>query len=298
MSDSGIVAAPETTSVLAPPPQRTRWKTWLLRLTIVLAVIYLTWVLIFLAGQEFLIFYGANRWSPAPSGPSDPAIERWWHEFAPEQRVEAWFQLGVGRTPDSPGPAVVFFHGNRDGVDTRWYVAKPWVQDGVSILAVEYRGYVRSAGLPSEPALIDDSIAFIDRLLKRPEIDTSRIIYQANSLGGGVALGVAQTRPPRALILESTFTNIPDVVDRSGIPPFLCRHTFRNDQRIAKVTCPILISHGKNDWLIPFKHAQRLQRAAPHAELVSFNGGHVDYQPNWPAIRTFLQKHGLRETPQ
>ena len=273
------------------------WWMWaraiVLRLGLMLLVTYVAWVLIFLLGQEFLIFYGANRFGAPPPGPRDPAIERWWLEIGPEQRVEAWFQLGDGRSADSPGPTVVFFHGNRDGIDARWYVASPWVKTGYSILAVEYRGYTRSAGLPTEPALIADSTAFVERLLKRPEVDPTRIIYQANSLGGGVALGVCEKRLPAALILESVFTNIPDVVDRSGIPPFLCRHTFRNDLRIRGVTCPILISHGSDDWLIPFKHAERLKRAAPHAELVSFDGGHVGYQPNWPAIQAFLARHGL-----
>ena len=75
--------------------------------------------------------------------------------------------------------------------------------------------------MPSEKGLAADAAAFYDRLVARPDVDAARVIGHGRSLGGGVIGTLAATRPLAGLVLESTFTSVPDVVPHvpRGVAP-------------------------------------------------------------------------------
>src|SRR5690606_12626092 len=137
--------------------------------------------------------------------PSLPGLERW---FLPteEGEVEAWFLAGEGVSRERPGPVVLFAHGNGELVD-HWPLAlEPYRHLGVSVALPEYRGYGRSAGRPSEPAIVRDLCALHARMASDGRVDMRRVVYHGRSLGGGAVCALARHHAPRALILESTFT--------------------------------------------------------------------------------------------
>ncbi len=262
----------------------------------VVLIVYGGWLLVIYVAQERFIFPRAFEVHTDNDAIAAGAT-RIWRESPDGVRLEAWYQAAPAASADHPRPAAIFFHGNGDVVDERWYVAGPYLEHGVSFLIWEYRGYGRVAGTPSEPTLIADGIDWVDWLASRPEVDPQRVILHGISLGGGIALGVAERRTPAAIILESTFSSITRLGMRLGIPPGMARHPLRSDQRIARLDVPILLVHGRNDWTIPVDHSRRLAAAARRARLVETDAGHHNYRTDWDAITEFLGELDLIRKP-
>lgn len=270
----------------------TTWRLalgrWPLRSAIILGGIYLAWVAFLWATQERMIFPGADRPPPAATGPVDSGVEQVWFPTDDGDHVEAWYKPGRGRSAASPGPAAVYFHGNGDLLDTRWSVVESYLDEGISGGMIEYRGYGRSGGRPSQDAIVSDAVGFCDWLKARPEVDPARIVFHGLSLGGGVAAAVAEQRRPAALILECTFTSMSELAWRYGVPSFLCRNPFETDRVLPALGVPILIIHGRADTLIPIDHARRLHAIAPGSRLIELPCGHGDYRSDPATIRDFL----------
>jgi hypothetical protein len=211
--------------------------------------------------------------------------------------VDVWFLAGRGVTPDAPGPAVLFGHGNGELIDEWAANLEPYRRMGVSLILPEYRGYGRSAGSPSQEAITADLVAAHDMLRARPEVDAGRIVYHGRSLGGGAVCALATQRQPAALILQSTFTSIRDMARRYFFPGFLVRDPFDNVGTIQHLNLPILILHGTRDEVVPFGHAERLQAAAPRATLIAYGADHNDWPPGgeayWRDIAQFLREAGI-----
>jgi len=257
---------------------------------------YLVWCggLYFLQDQMIfpgpsLPFQGSNA---VPNG-----VEQIWITGADHTSVEGWFIRGEERNAQHPGPAVIYMHGNGELIDACVHnqEIQGYLHSGISVLLPEYRGYGRSQGTPSEKDITQDMEQFYEWLETKPEVNRKQIIFHGRSLGGGVATALASRRKPAALILESTFTSIASFGYRYGLPSFLCRHPFRTDRLISTLDCPILISHGSRDEVIPVSHGRQLHKLAPGSEYIEINAGHndrsVDWEGYWKAIETFLRRN-------
>jgi hypothetical protein len=271
-------------------------RRWLFA-PLALLILYTVWCTALTIAQESVIFPGADRPRPAADGPTEPGVEQLWITTDQGHRVEAWFKPGAGRSAASPGPAVILFHGNGDLLDTRWQAGRNYLNAGASLLVPEYRGYGRSAGKPSQRAIVADMIQFYDWLRQRPEVDPNRIAFHGISLGGGVALATAEHRKPAAVVLESTFTSIPDLSKRWLVPSFLCRHPFRSDRVIAELDAPVLIFHGRYDMTVPVSHGRRLHELAPNSEYIEQDTGHGDFHSDWKSTREFLLRNHILDPP-
>jgi fermentation-respiration switch protein FrsA (DUF1100 family) len=247
--------------------------------------------------QHSLIFPGwlivhQNLASSPPDG-----VESVWITGTDGSRVEAWFCAAPGASAKHPAPAAIYFHGNGEVIDGRLGVAEAYAAEGVSTLLVEYRGYGRSGGRPSQTAIAEDAIAFRDWLCARPDVDCDRLVYHGRSLGGGVAVELARTREPRALILESTFTSIAEMATQRGVPGLLVRSPFRNDLTLPTLTCAILILHGTQDQAISVEHGRRLHQLAPRSLYLELDGGHNDFPRDFAAYlretQAFLRDAGV-----
>ncbi|MHB1157693.1 MAG: alpha/beta hydrolase [Phycisphaerales bacterium] len=192
-------------------------------------------------------------------------------------KVDAMFIPAPNASADHPAPLLVFAHGNAELIDFWPAALEPYRELGLSVLLVEYRGYGKSAGSPSQAAITADFLQAIDTIAKRPDIDAARIIYHGRSLGGGVVCSVLRSRPPAALILQSAFTSIPDMAIRLGFPGFLVFDKFDNASALASYTGPVLVMHGRLDNVIPFQQARQLAQRVPRATFVPFNCGHNDF---------------------
>lgn len=256
-------------------------------------------ILMFTAAQRWMIFPRHTRTAPNPPVSMPEGTERWWLDLPDgrEGRVEAWFAAGSGRSADNPGPAVIFAHGNAELIDD-WPVILQWYRDrGISALMVEYRGYGRSDGSPSSEGIGRDFGAFRRRLIDRPEVDPDRLIYHGRSLGGGAVCNLADTAPPAAFVLHSTFSRLSDLAwEQFMVPSFMIRDEFDNLATLKATDRPVLLVHGARDQIVPIEHARRLNEAAADSRLVELEDfGHNDCPMRWGAVEQFLEKHALLE---
>lgn len=209
-------------------------------------------------------------------------------------KVEGWFTPGAG---DVPGPAVLFCHGNAELIDDNLGVIREYTRRGVSVLLMEYPGYGRSGGTPSQASITEAGLAFFDVLAARPEVDPARIFVHGRSLGGGAAAQIFKQRPAAAMIVESTFSSVSSMARKYAMPSVLVKHPFRTDEVIRGDTRPLLIFHGTQDEIIPVAHGRRLAEIRPDAMYVETPGDHNGYPPDpeayWRKIDEFLRKSGL-----
>lgn len=267
-----------------------------MRWVMLILALYGFWLLFLYFNQDKLLYPGAGA-PLADVGPSPTGIESLWIEPEPGVRVEAWLVPGRGCSAESPGPAVIITHGNYEVIDQGLWHARHYAALGVSALLVEFRGYGRSTGTPTENGITADMVAFHDLLAGRPDVDAKRIVIHGRSIGGGAAAQLAVRRTPAALILQSTFTSIDALASRYLAPPPLIRDHWRTDAVVAKFDRPLLLLHGRSDEIIPAANSQRLHALSRGAELRLLDGSHnhfpVDEAEYWDVIEAFLTRSGV-----
>lgn len=173
---------------------------------------------------------------------------------------------------------LLFCHGNGGNISHRLESVKIFHDMGLNVLIFDYRGYGASDGRPTEKGTYLDVEAAWAFLALSKGIDPQRIILFGRSLGGAVAAYAAAKEPPAALILESTFTSVPDL--GSKLYPWLpvrliSRYSYDTEARMAAISCPKLIIHSPDDDLVPFEHGRRLFQVAPDPkEFLEIRGDH------------------------
>ena len=217
---------------------------------------------------------------PAPPRPSEdvplgPRAERVWLD-SEGARTEA-FLLESTASSDRAAPLVLYAHGNGELIDYWALEVETLRSAGVSVLLVEYPGYGRSSGTPSEASISRAMVAAYDWAAARPGVDRARILGWGRSLGGGAICALARERPLAALVLESTFTSMQAIAkELFGMPGFLVRDRYDNVEVVRAFPGPILLFHGEHDASIPVAHARALHAAAARAELYELPCGHND----------------------
>ena len=152
---------------------------------------------------------------------------------------------------------------------------------------------------PSEDGLIRDARAAYDFAAAR--YPAKRIVLFGESLGTAVAIALAAERDVGGLILDAPFTSAADV--GAAAYPFapvrwLIKDTFRSDQRIARVSAPMLVLHGERDSIVPISFGERLFALARKPKrMVRFPlGGHVNLDDYGAAkvVKEFLAELARR----
>jgi uncharacterized protein len=159
------------------------------------------------------------------------------------------------------------------------------------LVALSYRGYAGSSGQPSEQGLLRDAAAAYAFAAAR--YDANRIVVWGFSLGTGVAVALAAEQPVGKLILEAPYTSTADVAARllRVVPVrWLMRDQFHSDERIARVTVPLLIMHGETDPAISIDFGERLFALAHEPkQFVRFPGGGHENLDAYGAIEAARQ---------
>ena len=201
----------------------------------------------------------------------------------------------------NPRAVILHTHGNAGNVTQRGELLRLFrSRFNVSILVFDYRGYGRSGGEPSEAGILADARAARRWLAKRAGVEESEIVLYGTSLGGGVAADLASRDGARGLILENTFTSVPDVAARHVklLPARLLLNTRLDSlAKIGRYHGPLLQTHGDADATVPFELGRKLFEAANEPkEFVSVpGGGHND--PPSPAFLCALGRF-LDSLPQ
>lgn len=260
----------------------------MLNALLIAAAVYGLLVAVMYVSQRALLYPGAT------GGPAGTA--RWGDAVIIE--TPDGERLHALHAPAPPGrPTVLFFLGNADRVSNYGFLAQALSTRAVGLLAVSYRGYPGSTGRPSEDGLLTDGLAAHDWLAARA---SGPVVPMGQSLGSGVAVHVAGTRPVAALVLISSYDSVLAVARRMyfflPVAP-LIKDPFRSDLRIAQVTRPKLFIHGRRDTVIEPVHGESLFAAAPEPKrMVMLDGyGHNDI---WTdalvgTIADFVEEHAL-----
>ena len=195
---------------------------------------------------------------------------------------------------------MLLFHGNAGNISHRLDYLQLFNRLGYATLAIDYRGYGRSSGSPSEEGTYKDAVAAWRWLIEVRGAGPRDIVIAGESLGGAVASWLAARQAPRALILMSTFTSVPDLAAK--IYPFLpvrliSRFDYDSLANLREVKSPVLIAHSRDDELVPFAHGQALFAAAAEPkQFIEMRGGHneafVFAREDWAAaVAAFLERH-------
>lgn len=169
---------------------------------------------------------------------------------------------------DRPGATihVLYCHGNGEDVaGLGEYMDLLRTRHSVALFAFDFRGYGLSQGYPEEPGIIADALAAQQWLAQRAGISTQDIVVWGRSIGGAIAVQVAADQGARGLILERTFTSLPDVAAHHypWLPVhWLMKNRFDSLSCIGRYRGPLLQSHGTADEVVPFAQGQRLFAAA------------------------------------
>ena len=194
---------------------------------------------------------------------------------------------------------LIFFHGNAGNIGDRLEKIRLFHQLGLQVLIIDYRGYGKSQGRPSEAGIYKDAVAAYDYLRSRKDIANSHIIGYGDSLGGAVIIDLATKRDLSALIVHSSFTNAGDMAKTiyPFIPSFLLETKLDSAAKIRKITAPKLFIHSRADEIVPFRLGERLYQAASQPkEFLEISGGHNDTPADAQekmarGIITFLRRH-------
>jgi fermentation-respiration switch protein FrsA (DUF1100 family) len=255
-------------------------------LVVVVSAVYIAGLAILFFAQRALIFPIPETSRTSPEAADFPEAEEQLLTTADGEKIIIW------HVPAKPGHAVViYFPGNGDFLAGSVGRFRAMTLNGTGLVAVSYRGYAGSSGRPSEQGLLLDAAAAYAFTAARYSAD--RIVVWGFSLGSGVAVALAAGQPVGKLILEAPYTSIAEVAaTRFPLVPvrWLLRDQFRSDERIARVTAPLLIMHGERDSTIAIQLGERLFALARQPkQFVRFPEGAHDNLDNYGAIETARQ---------
>ncbi len=266
---------------------RSLWRRSSIRIVGIFVVAYLLVLGLMMAMEDSLIYFPAvypdGMWNP-------PGLkfEDAWFEAADGTKLHGWYVPAA-----NPRAVVLFAHGNAGNLSHRIDFLEILNRLRVSVLIFDYRGYGRSEGSPSEAGVLQDARAARRWLAERANVAESQIVLLGESLGGGVMVDLAAADGARALVLQNTFTSLPDVA-RFHYPwlpvSMLMRTRFDSLSKIGRYRGPLLQFHGDADTIIPFALAQRLHAAANEPKQLTVIPGGDHNDPLSPQFQEALDR--------
>jgi pimeloyl-ACP methyl ester carboxylesterase len=255
---------------------RSPWepKRTLLRLLIIVVLTYVGVCGVLFVVQDSLIYFPTSEYglTPADMGLDYEDVTL---NTGDGVSIAAWY------TPHArPRGTVLHCHGNARNMSDRVSDVLALHQAGFNVLLFDYRGYGRSEGSPSEMGTYQDAEAAWRFLVEQMGESPERMVIFGRSLGGGVAVELALRHRPVALIVEASFTSLPETAARHY--PFLpvrwlCRHRYASIEKVGRIDCPKLFIHARDDELVPFAIGRWLYEAASEPkQFIETPGGHND----------------------
>lgn len=282
MKGSGL---PGEKDIAQPRPL---WRRLLRTAVVTTAVAYAAILLVAMIFEEKLIYFPSrDAVGPSPG-------EEVWLTAADGVRLHGWYLARPGAKA-----AILHLHGNAGNLEDRRGLVRELGALGVNVLAIDFRGYGKSLGQPSEKGLYADARAAYDWLALR--VPPDRIVIHGESLGGGPACELAGAVPCGGLILQSAFTSARDMAPlvMPLFPKWLVRTRYDNLGKVARIPCRKLFIHCRNDEIVPFEMGTRLFAAASLPKECEWydRGGHNELSVSlpreyYPRLARFLEPYG------
>jgi fermentation-respiration switch protein FrsA (DUF1100 family) len=248
-----------------------QWFHWAILIPLVIAVFYLFYPRI----ENFLVFFPDRRFDFTPEA-FGLVYKDVYFMSGDGKKLHGWFFPG-----DKEHPVLLHFHGNAGNISHRLDLIKRLVRKGFQVFIIDYRGFGKSEGRPSEMGLYLDGLAAWDYLVEKEGIPPESIVLHGHSIGAAVVVEVALKRSVKSVILESAFTSTRDMA--KTMPLFfifssLVPSNYNNLDKVTRLSVPALIVHGDRDEIVPFSMGERLFAAAPEPKhfLRLEGAGHND----------------------
>jgi alpha-beta hydrolase superfamily lysophospholipase len=196
--------------------------------------------------------------------------------------IHGWFVPAGG----SGRGVILKCHGNGGNISHRLESIYQFHSLGFATFIFDYRGYGRSPGRPSEDGTYRDVEAAWRYLTHDRGIPASRILVFGRSLGGAIAAWLASREAPGALVVESSFSSIPDI--GREVYPFLpvrllSRFSYNTRAAVHAARCPVIVVHSRDDEMISIRHGRAIFEAAPTPKtFIEIRGGHNEAFMTWP----------------
>jgi len=260
-----------------------------LRIVSIIVFIYIIFCFIVFFIQENLIFFPSNESFIVPKKTN---IEEISINTEDNVKLNAWF---IDNKSDK---FVIFFHGNGGNIFYNQERIKIFNELHLNAILFDYRGYGKSDGkIQKEDDLYKDADAVYNYLINK-NINSKNIILWGQSLGGAIAINLAQNKDIYGAIIESTFYSMNEMANKQYwfLPTkILLKYHFKNNEKISNISSPILIIHSINDEMINFSNGKRLfdeiKKQKTFLETTgSHNGGFkVSYNLYISEIKKFLK---------
>jgi uncharacterized protein len=167
--------------------------------------------------------------------------------------------------PPRPVAVVLFLHGNGGNLFANQNLPR-WLVDQArcTVLAVDYRGYGLSEGMPTVEGVLSDVRAARRDLVQRAGVKECDVILMGHSLGAALAVQIASESPPRALVLQSAFSSLADIaeVHFGKLSALIPEGRLDSVATLTKYSGPVFQSHGDADAVVPIALGEKLQAAA------------------------------------
>lgn len=206
-------------------------------------------------------------------------------------KLNAWF------LDNKSDKTVIFFHGNGGNIFYNQERLKIFNELGINAIMFDYRGYGKSEGtIQTEDDLYKDANAIYDYVISQGVSETDIIIW-GQSLGGAIAINLAQNKNIYAAIMESTFYSMDEMASKQYwfLPTrYISKFHFKSNEKISNIVAPVLIIHSINDEMIDFSNGRKLFDQATSQKLFletkgTHNGGFQEsYDLYFSTIKAFL----------
>jgi pimeloyl-ACP methyl ester carboxylesterase len=266
------------------------------RFVVLACYAYVASLLVLLALEDLLLFPGATIARPWCEPPEYLRVREVTVDSTAGDRIHAWFTAPEGWQP-SRG-AVLISHGNGSNLSGMSGRVYRWREPlGRAVLIYDYPGFGKSNGRPSEVGCYAAGEAALQWLTQSQGIPMHEVILVGESMGGAIAVELATQHPVRMLVLHGAFTSVPDMA-QTRFPwypsRYLVHNQMDNEAKIRQVDCPVLITHGTSDGIVPFSQGERLFAAANEPKKFIRMEGHGHGPPNkedfFETARDFLSK--------
>jgi fermentation-respiration switch protein FrsA (DUF1100 family) len=258
--------------------------------------LYFAMLLLLLALEDRFLFPGATVARPWCEPPDYFRVRELTLASATGHRIHAWFSAPEGWEPHRG--AVLISHGNGSNLSRLTGRAYRWREPfGRAVLLYDYPGYGKSSGRPSEAGCYAAGEAALHWLVEGQGVPAGEVILVGESMGGAIAVELAVRHPVRLLVLHGAFTSFPDMAQvRFPFYPsrYFVHNRMDNEAKIGLAQCPVLITHGTADSVVPFRQGERLFAAAHEPKQFIRMEGHGHGPPNkedfFETVRLFLSE--------
>jgi fermentation-respiration switch protein FrsA (DUF1100 family) len=246
----------------------------MLNLVIGLAGIYIVICLLLFFFQRYLIYFPDKTVFFNPRHINLP-FEDIHYTTSDNVAINGWYIPA-----DSSKNVILFCHGNAGNISHRLESIQVFNQLSLNVFIFDYRGFGKSEGRADEEGTYLDADGAWDFLVEKKGYDPAKVIIFGRSLGSGIASWLAREKQPGGLILESSYTSLPDL--GAKIYPFfpvrlLARYNYPTRDNLEHITCPKLFIHSKGDEIIPFSLGlDNFKAASEPKKFLEIHGSHND----------------------